>query len=294
MSSNRRPTVLVTGASGFVGARFLELASARHDLVAAVRRAPARSELPVEWLTLDLDGQIDAGRLPARLDAVVHLAVSRRHREFPASALQQFRVNLASTAGLLDHALRAGARSFVLMSTGSVYDAAGGELLREQEAVAPRDYFAATKAAAELLLTPYAGELAVSALRLFFPYGPGQRDRLIPNLIERVKEGQPVRLSGDAAGMRLCPIYVDDVVAVLEECLSAGWQGTYNLAGPQVLSLRSVSEAIAEALGTSAVFEEAPGPRLRFEPDLTRLASQMDLTGFRTFRQGVRTVIERG
>lgn len=282
---------MITGATGFVGSRFIELVAQRHEIVATARRAPAPTGPQVDWVRLDLDNDIAAQSLPEPLDAVAHLAVSRRHRDFPESGMEQFRVNLASTAALLDHALKAGAKSFVLMSTGSVYDAASGQPLREQDRVSPSDYFAATKAASEMLLRPYAEHMAVCSLRLFFPYGAGQVARLIPEIVNRVREGRPVTLGGGGDGMKLTPIFIDDVVGILEQSVSEAWQGTYNVAGPEVLSLREIAEAIGEVLGKPPVFERAPGPTVTFEPDLTRLASRVDLAGLRTFQEGIRATL---
>ncbi len=291
MTSTRRQAILVTGGTGFVGSRFLEVASRRHELFAIARRPPAEPRPGVSWLTVDLDRPLDLERLPDRLDAVVHLAVSPRHREFPESALEQFRVNLASTAALLDHARRAGAESFVLVSSGSVYDATSGAPLREGDALAPSAYFAATKAAAELLLTPYAGLMATCSLRLFFPYGPGQTGRLIPGLVDRVRQGRPVELRGDRGGMRICPTYVDDVVEVLQAAVRARWRGVVNLGGPEVLSLREIARVIGGVVGVDPLFEHHEGPLLRFEPDLGRLRAAIDVSSFRTFPEGLRATL---
>ena len=60
--------------------------------------------------------------LPSHIDGVLHLAQSHAYRDFPAGAVDMFRVNVASTASLLEYARRAGASRFYLASTGSVYE----------------------------------------------------------------------------------------------------------------------------------------------------------------------------
>ena len=59
----------------------------------------------------------------------------------------------------------------------------------------------------------------LSVLRLFFPYGPGQRDRLIPDLIRRVRTRQAVHLGEDGEGLQFAPIFIDDVVSSFSECV---------------------------------------------------------------------------
>ena len=129
--------VLVTGANGFVGRRLLETHSGGHELVALARtRGP---ELPgVEWIEHDLVEPLADARLPDRIDAVIHLAQSRRYREFPEGARDVFEVNTRSTFELLEYARRAGARSFVFASTGGVYGVAARASRRDRSRASRR------------------------------------------------------------------------------------------------------------------------------------------------------------
>ena len=288
-----RKTLLLTGASGFVGSRAVETLAATFDVVATVRGDGARPDRKVpgvEWLELDLSAPMRRWSLPEKVDAILHLAVSRRHREFPSSAREQFTVNVASTAELLDYALSAGASRFVLASTGSVYGASQ-QPGAESHAVFPADYYSATKAAAEKLLAPYDQHFGSCALRLYFPYGPGQKGRLLPSLVDRVAAGQPIQLQGDD-GMVIAPTFVDDVVDVLGQALREDWTGPVNVAGAEALSLRDIGLRIAAVIGREARFERVDGAAPHLVPDLGRLAERVDLTRFVPFDEGIRRTIE--
>lgn len=110
--------ILVTGATGFVGAACAnELAHAGHDVVRGTRRtvtAPLQAE---NWLNHgDLTHPVDWPRLLSGFDAIVHCAglasVSGEDAEARANA-----VNVAATANLAEGAAQAGVRRFVFLSS---------------------------------------------------------------------------------------------------------------------------------------------------------------------------------
>ena len=199
----------------------------------------------VEAVEQDLTAPLGDG-LPDAVDAVVHLAQSRRYREFPEGAADVFEVNANATVRLLEWARRAGARSFVYASSGAVF-APGPEPVREDDAPAPGNFYAVSKLAGELACEQFRGQLATHVLRFFFIYGPGQSDMFIPGILGRISAGDEVALAGDD-GIRVNPIYVDDAVAAVIGALEAPESLTLNVAGPDVVSLRELSELAGAAL----------------------------------------------
>ena len=114
--------VLITGGTGFVGSHAMRALSGEHELVAIGRgAAPAELEHLAEWVRADLSGSLDAASLPDRVDAVIHLAQSRRYADLPGGTEDVVAINLRSTVALRDYAIGAGAERFVYASTGGVY-----------------------------------------------------------------------------------------------------------------------------------------------------------------------------
>ncbi|KMJ88306.1 hypothetical protein ACH58_23360 [Achromobacter xylosoxidans] len=286
-----RQRILLTGATGFVGRHLVQQLAAGHEVLALSRReVPELTRLGVRCVLADLGANADlAAVLPASgVDRIIHLAQSDGYRDFPGSAMDMFQVNVASTAALLDYAAKSGVKGFVLASTGSVYEPYA-KPMDEASAQAPESHYARTKLAAELLAQSYSKLFNVCALRLFFPYGPQQTGRLVPNLFQRVQAGEKVSLDGDEGGMVFTPTHIDDVTAVLRTAAVSGWQGAINVATSEALSIKDVAQAIGRIIGREPTFERTgKAGQLTIVPPTAVLAGLMPDFRFRSFEDGAR------
>ena len=166
-------TVLVTGATGRVGSRFVPRLIRRGDPVRLLVRDPSRAErLGADIVVGDLRDADSLTRALDRVDAVVHLgAAFRGVRDEEAVA-----VNHVATVELARAALRAGVDRFVFASTNLVYGPGRGRPAREDDEPAPHDVaYPRSKAEAEqVLLDLHRAEgLPLRIVRLAFVYGEG-------------------------------------------------------------------------------------------------------------------------
>jgi nucleoside-diphosphate-sugar epimerase len=248
---------LIVGAGGFIGARLAATLASRGAEVARLSSRDATGIRP-DTGALPPDFSIEPGT-----DVVVYLATSPLHREGSRGAAHLFAVNVHSAIVCAEAARRAGARRFVYASTGNVY-APSFEPMAESAPLRRDDWYALSKLQAEEALALFRRSMEVVSPRLFGVYGPGQRGRLVPNLIASVLASRPIRLLGRPGargapdGLRLSLGYVDDVVAILARLALQGGPEHLNVAGPEVVSLREIADAIARALGKPPVFD-APG-----------------------------------
>lgn len=277
--------VLLTGSSGCVGRALLsELESAGHEIVTIGRQGTLAASR--RSISCDLVEPFSCESFPTRVDAVIHLAQSRRYREFPAAAPEVFAINVAATQKLAEYALRAGAKSFLYASTGSLY-VPNASPVREDAATMATSYYTASKIAAEFLASAYADVMAVGVLRLFYVFGPGQSKMLIDVLAERICHKIPVTLQG-SGGIRVAPIFSADVARVFRAAAEHRWQGTYNVGSPDIYALREVAGEIGRVVGIEPRFEQLDGEcPLTALPQLDKLATRFDLSTFTGLSRGL-------
>jgi nucleoside-diphosphate-sugar epimerase len=281
--------ILLTGSTGFVGSALgPRLLVEGHEIFSVCRsKSPVAFGTNVLW---DGTKPITSGSFPDPADAVIHLAQSRSYRRFPADSGEMFTVNVAMTMSLLEWAARSGVKQFCLVSSGAVYEPFGREL-KEDAVLAPYGFLGASKLASEIIARPFSSLFSLSILRLFFPYGPGQLHRLVPELIRRVRTGAAIKIAADGQGVRLPPTFVGDVVEVILAGLRSSWTDTVNVATPETLSIRQIATMIGQQLGIEPRFEIVQNSSPDIVPDLSRLGSRFELTRFTPFEDGLRRTI---
>lgn len=258
-----RRTCVVTGAGGLVGRHLVPMLAEQWDVI-AIARTEGDSMPHVRHLVRDLSADGFTDGLPDRVDAVVHLAQSRRFREFPDGAADVLAVNVTATERLARYAARAGATHFVYASSGGVYAPSTEPFVEEAPIATPAQagWYQASKLASEALVHAYRGLFVPVVLRPFFIYGAGQqRHMLIPRLCDTVRRGDAVQLAGDD-GMLISPTHATDAARCIVESLSLTEAATINVRGPDVLSLRAICELMGSALGVAPKFTNvgAAGP----------------------------------
>lgn len=191
--SGRKPVVLVTGASGFLGRHITPvLARAGWSVRRAVRTPEGTDgEVVIKSIGPETDWQAAL----EGVDAVVHLA-ARVHHKHEEHAVQLYRnVNIAGTLHLARSAARAGVRQFVFVSTVLVHGRSndGRPPFREDDVLTPRGLYGMSKAAAEAGLKTLVRDcgMNVSVIRPPLVYGAGAKGNFA-SLMRAVNMGLPL------------------------------------------------------------------------------------------------------
>lgn len=253
-----RKKILISGGSGLIGSYLVNalLAEDCYELFMIVRneKLPEHGD-NIKRINIDFDSDWDINDLPPDLFAVVHLSQAENFRDFPDKAREVFYINTVSTLKLIDFASKNKVSHFIYASSGGVYGN-DGIFKEEQKTEYKREmgFYMGTKYCSEIVLDNYCNFLNVIILRFFFVYGKGQnQSMLIPRLLNRVKAGKPIDLQGQN-GMNINPVHATDAAKAIIASLKFKSSCKLNVAGPEVLSLREISETIGRVLGKTPHF----------------------------------------
>jgi len=274
--------ILVTGGAGYIGSAAADaLVHAGHSvtvydsLVTGHRRAVPEGTALVE---ADLsDSHALAKTLTDRTyDAVMHFAASIEAGESMKDPGRFYHNNLTNTLGLMETAVRAGVKRFVLSSTAAVFQSSN-EPLTEDSPLGPTNVYGHTKLIIEQVLEWYRQihGLHFAALRYFNACGalPGRGEahqpesHLIP-LVLRVPLGQrqSVQIYGtdyptpDGTCIRDY-IHIADLVSahlLALDGLGERDRLVYNLGSGNGYSVREVIETARQVTGHAIPVDELP------------------------------------
>ncbi|MGH7896210.1 MAG: NAD-dependent epimerase/dehydratase family protein, partial [Candidatus Binatia bacterium] len=244
------PSIVVSGASGFLGGHLCRVLGARGWDVRALVRRPEAAALPpgVRIGRAELPEAIDEALLTGA-DALVHAAWATRETD-PARAE---RANVDGTRRLVDVARRAAVRQVVFVSSVAAAPDA------------PNAY-GRTKHVAEGLLDP-TRDLVVRPGTIL-ARGGGGIFGLMRDLMQRV---HVVPLFGGGR-QPLQTVHVDDVCEAIARGIERGLTGAVNVAEPAPLPFRDVLRLAAARMGVRCLFVPLPfGPALATVRTLERL-----------------------
>ena len=235
-----RETVLITGASGFIGSAMLRCCPNKSQNVVATstRKIAADSSRVQSILWTAGKGSIP-GTDWSKIVAVVHLAIPRRLFEFPSNASLLYDVIVDGTYQILEKARQSGVERFVLASTGDVlghWPEGAPEVPGPYE---PSSFYGATKASAEQLVLGYREELSVAVARIYHPYGPGGDRYIINRMCDKVLNDETIRIEGEN-GVIINPVWIDDLAKGLWLALRSREHGIFHFAGPDSMNLRDL------------------------------------------------------
>ena len=259
-------TVLVTGATGFVGGAIARGLVARGVPVRAMVRDAAAAPEGVEVAVADLEDTGALARAVTGVRAVVHAAALLGEFGRPA---EYFAVNVAGTDRLVQEAAAAGVRRFVFIGSPSALMAPdGGDQVGIDETVPYPERFlnsyCETKAVAEqLVLAANAPGFTTCSLRPRAVWGPGDRRGPIVQILAKLRAGRLPDLSG-GRDVRASLCYIDHLVDAVGLALEAENVGgrAYFVADAEPVSVWPTLDAVAERFALTGPSLTVPAPVL--------------------------------
>jgi nucleoside-diphosphate-sugar epimerase len=215
----------VTGATGFVGCRFIEYNASRYNL----RELNLRK---FEVKNIDLKG----------IDTIVHFA-GLAHQMKPVPDEQYYKINVDLTREVIEQAKADGVKHFIYISSTKVYGDNVTGILNENSPCTPTDAYGDSKCKAEVIVRSFeSDQFSIAIVRPPVVYGPKVKGNIlklmhlsmkkiplpfgnifnkrsmvfIDNLIEMInsiieQKASGVFVAGDAA-----PVSTEELVAALQ------------------------------------------------------------------------------
>lgn len=277
IEQQRRETVLVTGAAGFIGSHAAEAFLARgYDVIGIdnfcdfYSRAAKEQNLKAVGPQLKLEEAdiTDGPRIhriiqQAKPTAILHLAAMAGVRPSIERPAYYCKVNLEGTTNLLQAAVDAkSVKRFLFASSSSVYGNNPKVPFSEEDLVEnPISPYAATKRAGELLCHTYwhLYKLPIFCLRFFTVYGPRQRpDLAIHKFARLIDAGKPIPVYGDGSTSRDYTFVADIVAGILGAFDHCDRYRIYNLGGSDPVTLSALIEELETAIGKKAIIDRKP------------------------------------
>jgi nucleoside-diphosphate-sugar epimerase len=244
-------TLAITGGTGFVGSKLIDLALEKGQAVRALARRTQPERPGVEWIAGDLGNREALARLTEGADAVIHVAGiinARTPLEFAAGNIEGTRAMLEASRGVprFVHVSSLAAREPALSIYGN------------------------TKAAADALVETSRPDAAI--VRPPAVYGPG--DRETANVYKLVARGWAL-LPG---GGRFSIVEVSDLArALLALAENPAPSGTFEIddGTPGGLSHREMAAHIAAALGKTPTYVPLPPAALQLGAAIDTLGAKL-------------------
>ncbi|WP_292619919.1 NAD(P)-dependent oxidoreductase [Mesorhizobium sp.] len=253
--------ILVTGASGFVGAAAtVALRNQGYEVLGVDLSQSAEPD----FRSCDL---CDAAQLAVAIDgaplaAIVHCGAVSGPALFRNDPGHVARSNMSSTVNLLEYARQRSITRFVFASSASVYGPKPVEVPVEEEcALHPTSVYAASKVAGEALVEAYVHQhgLSAASLRIAAVYGPGRRTPcFIRDMIVAGLKNEPLAIPF-GRDERYHYVHIDDVAAALVKAVGVSSFGApaYTIAADRGITLGELADLVRRIV---------PGPPIIVAP----------------------------
>ncbi|MDP8216759.1 MAG: dTDP-glucose 4,6-dehydratase [Candidatus Kaelpia imicola] len=280
--------VLITGGAGFIGSEFVRLLAGRRYEIIVVDKLTYAGDLErlktleekYKFYKLDICDRYGIEKIfkQERPDIVVHFAAQTHVDRSIKDAAVFIETNIKGTQNLLDAAKKYRIKKFIHISTDEVYGEIKKGKFNEDSHLQPGNPYAASKAAADLLIKSYIRTYDFPAVivRPCNNYGPWQYpEKLVPLTIVKLLDNKQVPIYGKGVNKREW-LYVADCAGGILKIMESGKPGEiYNLgSGIEKMNL-NLAKKIIKILGSSEhlikFVTDRPGHDLRYCLDSTKI-----------------------
>lgn len=236
--------ILITGGAGFIGSNFVRYVLQQHpkDRVVVLDKLTYAGNLnnlkgvmkKIKFIKGDICNKKLVKRIAKKIDVIMNFAAESHVDRSIVGPMPFLKTNVFGSQVLLEAARKFDHEKFVQISTDEIYGSITRGSFREWDPLRPSSPYAASKAAADMLVHSYfvTYGLPVLITRSTNNFGPHQHpEKLIPKLIINAMLGKPLPIYGDGKNVRDW-LYVIDNCKAIDLILGKGKNGEiYNVGG---------------------------------------------------------------
>jgi UDP-glucose 4-epimerase len=269
MPDPRSIRVAVTGGAGFIGSHTVEMlvAASASVLVIDDHSHPCGEPLPAEVEVVSADcGSVGAEKALAgfKPEVVLHLASKGGVQKAAKDPSEHVKTSLASSVGLFEAAVKAGARRLVIASSGGTIYGEGARLpAREVYKPNPLSAHGASKRSEEIYMAALGLRHGITTLALRYGnvYGPRQDGTgdtgFVAITCHRILDRAALRIYGDGGQTRDF-VYVSDVAAANVAAVLGRVSGEVNIGTGRETSINAIVKRLLEESGRHTKTEFLP------------------------------------
>ena len=302
--------ILVTGGLGFIGSNFILKLLKEHNNFQVINidaeltgsnpknLIEAQNHKNYEFVKGNITNKKFMEEQIANCDAVINFAAETFVDRSINDANPFLVSNIRGAYTILDIITKQKKR-MIQISTDEVFGSLINGTATEQSKLNPSSPYAATKAAAELLVNSYSVtyDSDVIITRCTNNYGPHQfAEKLIPKTIILANQNRKIPIYGKGTNIRDW-IYVDDHCdAVLMVLLNGKAGESYNISANNEIDNLTVVRKILEIMNKSEdlidFVEDRPGHDFRYSMDSKKISDELGWRVKSNFDDGLRKTIQ--
>ncbi len=302
--------ILVTGGIGFIGSKFItkileeksdfEIVNVDAQLHGADKRnlSGIENNENYEFVNGNITNKRLMEELISKCDAVVNFAAESFVDRSINDANPFLVSNIRGAFTILDIATKQMKR-MIQISTDEVFGSLSNGTATEESKLNPSSPYAATKAAAELLVNSYSvtHDSDVIITRCTNNYGPRQfAEKLIPKTIILANQNRKIPIYGKGVNVRDW-IYVDDHCDAILLALLNGKPGeSYNISANNEIDNLTIVKKILEIMNKPEnlieFVEDRPGHDFRYSLNSSKISEQLGWKVKTSFENGLKSTVQ--
>jgi dTDP-glucose 4,6-dehydratase len=304
--------IVVTGGCGFIGSNFIRYMLEQNSNVSIInfdKLTYAGNPENLADLACDRRYRFVRGDIADRnavrsvagagIAGIVNFAAESHVDRSIHDSTPFIQTNIAGTQVLLDAVREFNIPRYLQVSTDEVYGSLGETgAFTEDSPLEPNSPYAASKAAADLLVRSYIQTFQLPGLitRCSNNYGPYQfPEKLLPLFITNLERGEPIPVYGDGLNVRDW-IHVRDHCSALSHVWKSGRPGeVYNIGGRCERTNLELTHLLLDLMGKPKSLirfvKDRPGHDRRYAIDCSKIERELGWRPSISFDEGLKDTI---